>query len=120
MTVPAMAAIEMPFEEGEVEVGGGVELAVVEGAVCEAPGGDCVEDGDRPVIQLLSSEKPTIRTSELPPCRPWESVIKNIIEVPRATDASQEKEVGPVGGLKENEFPPGMTPYIDTGCTACV
>lgn len=23
--------------------------------------------------------------------------------------ASQEKEVGPVGGLKEIEFPPGMT-----------
>lgn len=48
MTVPAMAAIEMPCEEGvelELELVGG-ELAVVEGAVCEAPGGDCVEDGD--------------------------------------------------------------------------
>jgi hypothetical protein len=67
MTVPAMAAIEMPFEGVEVELVGGFELAVDEGAVCEAPGGDCVEDGDRPVRQLLSSEKPTILTSELPP-----------------------------------------------------
>ena len=65
--MPAMAAIEMPLDGGEVELVDGFELAVVEGAVCEAPGSDCVEDGDRPVRQLLSSEKPTILTSELPP-----------------------------------------------------
>jgi hypothetical protein len=46
MTVPAMAAIEMPFEGGAEAELVGCELAVVEGAVCEAPGGDCVEDGD--------------------------------------------------------------------------
>ena len=31
------------------------------------------------------------------------------MEVPRATMASQEKEIGPVGGLRETAFPPGMT-----------
>lgn len=46
MTVPAMAAIEIPFEGGAEAELVGCELAVVEGAVCEAPGGDCVEDGD--------------------------------------------------------------------------
>jgi hypothetical protein len=66
MTVPAMAAIEMPFEAGtEVELDGGCEL--VEGADWEDPGDDCVEVGDEPVKQLLSSENPTILTSELPP-----------------------------------------------------
>jgi len=64
MTVPAMAAIEMPFEAGtEVEL----DCGCVEGADWEDPGDDCVEVGDELVKQLLSSENPTILTSELPP-----------------------------------------------------
>jgi len=64
MTVPAMAAIEIPFEaETEVEL----DCGWVEGADWEDPGDDCVEVGDELVKQLLSSENPTILTSELPP-----------------------------------------------------
>ena len=67
MTVPAMAAIEILFEvETEVELDCGCEL-VVEGADWEDPCDDCVEVGDEPVKQLLSSEQPTVLTSELPP-----------------------------------------------------
>ena len=56
MTVPAMAAIEILFEvETEVELDCGCEL-VVEGADWEDPADDCVEVGDEPVKQLLSSE----------------------------------------------------------------
>lgn len=72
LTLPAMTAIEMPFEaEPEVEPAE-VELAcdcklVVEGADWEDPGGDCVEVGNEPVRQVLSPETPTILISELPP-----------------------------------------------------
>lgn len=66
-TVPAIAAMEMVVEGVE-----GVELAcvfelVAEGADWEDPGDDWVEVGDEPLRQLLSSEKPTVLTSELPP-----------------------------------------------------
>jgi hypothetical protein len=76
---PAMLAAEMTGGE-LVELGeeGSAEL------VCVGLGGLVVVEGELLSIQLLSSEAPTDLISELPPWRPWESVMKKIIEVPRA------------------------------------
>jgi len=66
--VPAMIAIKTPFKVGaelelaEVELSCGCVL-VAEGADWEDP----LEVGDEPVRHVLSSETPTILTSELPP-----------------------------------------------------
>jgi hypothetical protein len=75
---PAMLAAEM---------GGGAEVALGEegsALVCVGPGASVVVEGEELSKQLLSSEAPTDLISELPPWRPWESVMKKIIEVPRA------------------------------------
>ena len=78
----------MPAAEME-EGGGGGGVVEFEGeggeTVSEGPGGRVVEAGERLLRQVLSSDTPTILTSELPPWRPRESVMKNTIEVPWAT-----------------------------------
>lgn len=75
---PAMLAAEM---------GDGAEVTLGEegnGLDCVGLGASAVAEGDELSKQLLSSEAPTDLISELPPWRPWESVMKKIIEVPRA------------------------------------
>lgn len=67
--------------------------------------------GESVLRQVASSEIATFKTSELPPCRPFESVIIHMMDVPAATSASQSNEVGPEGTSRMNVCPPGMTPY---------
>jgi hypothetical protein len=115
MTVPAMAPIEtLPLLAVFVVDSDEAELVVLEDAVLDLDvvdvGNALVEEGDEESRQLLSSEIPTIFTSELPPWRPCESVIAKIIEVPGATLAVHVNEVGPVGGLRTNGVPEGIIP----------
>lgn len=72
--------------------------------------GVIVEDGEVPLRHVLSSEIPTIFTSELPPWRPWESTTMNMIDVPFKTSAVQSNVVDPLGGYKKKRSPPGMRP----------
>lgn len=113
MTVPAIAAIDTP-PPGAGWLGVGDEVGVdedVDDAVREdtdTEGAPAVVVGELPLMHEASSEVLTIRTSELPPCRPVASVKKKIIEVPRATLVVHENDVGPTGGFRMKEFPPGI------------
>lgn len=76
--------------------------------------------GESAFRHVLSSVAPTTFTSELPPLRPWESLMIHMTETPSAKFAIHSYVVGPAGGLRTNVSPPGMTPVMVTGCTAPV
>ena len=86
-----------------VEVEDADEVAVSEGALDN-------ETGDWASRHVAMFEALTCKMSELPPFRPFESVIINRREVPSATFAVQENDVDPTGGFKINDVPPGTTP----------
>jgi hypothetical protein len=85
--VPAMAPTEV------------VELAVsvTTGALVPLAEGLAVDVGDCALRQVESSEDATVRMSELPPCRPRESIMTNTTVVPAAISVVQLYEV-PFGG----------------------
>ena len=56
------------------------------------------EDGEFALRQDVSPDIATVLMSELPPVRPFESVMANITEVPAATSAIHSNEVGPTLG----------------------
>jgi len=65
MTVPPIAAIEIPWEGGAV---GEAEVVLGFGDVdVVGKGGAEVEDGDELFRQVLSPDRPTTLISELPP-----------------------------------------------------
>jgi hypothetical protein len=68
MTVPAIAAIEMPWGGGVVGRAEGPEVELELGEVEAVGEGEAeVEDGDELLRQVLSSDRPTTLISELPP-----------------------------------------------------
>jgi hypothetical protein len=81
-TPPAMAAIGIPLPDFDAEVVEDDVLALEVVVLVEVVGAAGVEEGERLLRQLLSSEEPTVLISELPPLRPAASTIKNIIDVP--------------------------------------
>jgi len=98
----------MPWDETGVEEADDPEVGLeleLDDTVGE--GAPRVEDGDKLFRQLLSSDTPTNVISELPPGRPCESVMENIIDVPRITLAFQVNDVGPTGGFNSKAVPPG-------------
>ena len=106
-----MAAIDAPLFEGAED---GVLVPEVlpdtEGEAVDDVEAATVEEGDRLLRQLLSSEAPTVLISELPPLRPTASTIKNIIDVPWATLAFQANDPDANGRLRTTEVPPGTIP----------
>lgn len=120
MTVPAIAAMDVFLSGADVPgVGISVPDAVPDSAaavvviaeVDEGAGLLGVEEGDWVLRQAVLSVMPTVLMSEVPPLRPWESNKVNMIDVPAATFAFQVKDVGPTGGLRIKDVPPGMVPY---------
>lgn len=125
ITVPATAAIDVPFAGTAVEVGEGVDELELELDVLEllAEVRVDVEDvevdvalvavdtGESTLRHVISSVIPTVLTSEHPPLRPCASNIMNTREVPWATFAFHEKLVGPTGGFKMMEVPPGTVAW---------
>jgi len=76
----------------------------------DATGGS-VDEGDELFMQELSSDMPTVCVSELPPCRPLESMMMKITSVPFQISAVQSYESSVlVGGERVKLSPPGMTP----------
>ncbi len=98
--VPPVSGDETPLDDDAV---GDVDELVADGAFE-------TETGEFAFKQVTSSDAPTCLTSELPPLRPCESLIVNMIEVPAATSAIQSNDAGPDGGLRIKDSPPGITP----------
>jgi hypothetical protein len=119
MTVPAMAAMDVSLAGSPVEGGEGVGesdsvgVVRVEEVEVEVKVAD-VDEGDALLRHAVISVVPTVLMSEHPPFRPWASNIMNIIEVPCATLASQLKLVGPTGGVKMIDVPPGTIAWNDS------
>lgn len=111
ITLPAIAAIDIPPPEFD-EVAGLApeEVVALEGELADEVGIPDVEEGERLLRHVLSSEAPTLMMSELPPLRPFASTIMNIIDVPCATFAFQSYDVDPDGRGRITEFPPGIMP----------
>lgn len=119
ITVPAIAAMDVPLagspvDEGD-EVGGSVFVATVrveevEVVVVVA----AVVEGDAVLRQVVVSVIPTVLISEQPPVRPWASNMVNINDVPCATLASQLKLRGPTGGVKIMDVPPGTVAWSNS------
>jgi hypothetical protein len=110
IAVPAMAAMERPGlgeAVDELEFVGPVDEVEVEPVL--------VDEGELVSRQLLSAELPTILKSELPPCLPCESIIINKIVVSWATFVFHWYSVGPTGGFKTNDVPPGIMPMMVIG-----
>jgi hypothetical protein len=84
---PAMPSAEMGVEVGEGDAPDEEGPATV--LVCVGLGALVVVESEELSKHVLSSEAPTDLKSELPPWRPWESVMKKIIEVPRAALTDQ-------------------------------
>jgi hypothetical protein len=105
-----MAAIDIPPLEFEDEVA----VLVAEEVVAPGPADDVgvpgVEEGERSLRHVLSSEALTLMMSELPPLRPAASTIRNIIDVPCTTLAFQSNDADPDGRVRITEVPPGTMP----------
>jgi len=117
MTVPAIAAMEIPdflssatgvseVEDPPVFVGDPLVLVLV--PVFEADGGFAVDEGDWLLRHELSLVVPTRRTSVLPPWRPRASTRKKSIEVPCGTFVVHVNEVLRAGGDRTTDLPPGI------------
>lgn len=101
-----------PDSFAELPEGLAPEDVMDEAADAVAEGTADRDDGEFALRQLVSSVLPTVTTSELPPCRPFESVIIHVMFVPADTSAIHSNEVEPVGALRMNVCPLGMTPYV--------
>lgn len=106
-TIATMRVTEFECDvDGEEEtllVGVLVEVLVIEGGLVRDAGELLFRHDD-------SCESRTVKTFVVPPCRPWESVMKNSNCVPAATFAIQSKLLEPVGGLSTKVEPPGTRP----------
>lgn len=99
--VDALDVLELELVDEKLDV-------VVSDAV--ADGAFETETGESAPRQAASFETITGMKPELPPCRPCESVMTNINEVPAATLAVQLNDVEPTLGCNIKDSPPGIRP----------